>query len=93
MKRIATKVLIAAALAAGACGVAQAHTGLSIGLGIGVPGPVYTAPQPVYGPQPYYEAQPAYVEANGGWHGRRDWGHRHWDHDRGYYRHDGRHGY
>ncbi|WP_109483248.1 hypothetical protein [Paraburkholderia sp. C35] len=50
MKRIVTHMLVAVGLAAGACGVAQAHTNLSIGLSLGTPAPVYAAPvpQPVY---------------------------------------------
>ncbi|WP_144143718.1 PXPV repeat protein [Paraburkholderia sp. BCC1884] len=48
MKRIVTHLLVAAGLAAGACGVAQAHTDLNIGLSLGAPAPVYAAPQPVY---------------------------------------------
>jgi len=53
MKRIVTNLLVAAGLAAGACGVAQAHTDLNIGLSLGAPvyaqpAPVYAAPQPVY---------------------------------------------
>ncbi|RDK01828.1 PXPV repeat protein [Paraburkholderia lacunae] len=53
MKRIVTHLLVAAGLAAGACGVAQAHTDLSIGLSLGAPvyaqpAPVYVAPEPVY---------------------------------------------
>lgn len=37
MKRIVTHLLVAAGLAAGACGVAQAHTDLNIGLSLGAP--------------------------------------------------------
>ena len=46
MKRIVTHLLVAAGLAAGACGVAQAHTDLSVGLSLGAP--AYAAPTPVY---------------------------------------------
>ncbi|QQC63023.1 PXPV repeat protein [Paraburkholderia ginsengisoli] len=87
MKRIVTHLLVAAGLAAGVCGVAQAHTNLDIGLSLGAP--VYTQPTRVYAaPQPVYY---------GGWNHRYDrgdyyrgdhrydrgWGHdnRHWDHD------------
>ena len=75
MKRIVTHLLVAAGLAAGACGVAQAHTDLNIGLSLGAP--VYAAPQPVY-------------YGNGGWDHRYDHGgyyrgdHRYdrgWDHN------------
>jgi hypothetical protein len=77
MKQIATKVLFATVLAASACGVAQAHTGLNIGIGLGIPGPVYEQPAPVYAPQPYYAAQPAYIQEGWGWRDHRgDWGHR-----------------
>ncbi|WP_454826615.1 PXPV repeat protein [Paraburkholderia xenovorans] len=76
MKRIVTHLLVAAGLAAGACGVAQAHTDLNIGLSLGAPvyarsAPVYAAPQPVY-------------YGNGGW-GR---GYDHGDYYRGDHRHD-----
>ncbi|MEC5407466.1 PXPV repeat protein [Paraburkholderia sp. MPAMCS5] len=89
MKRIVTQLLVAAGLAAGACGVAQAHTDLNIGVSLGAP--VYTRPAPVYAaPQPvYYD--------NGGWGHRYDRGDyyrgdhryergwdrndRHWGHD------------
>jgi hypothetical protein len=79
MKRIVTHLLVAAGLAAGACGVAQAHTNLNIGLSLGAP--VYARPAPVYAaPQPVYY---------GGWNHRYDrrddhgWGHdsRRWGHD------------
>ncbi|NIF55171.1 MULTISPECIES: PXPV repeat protein [Burkholderiaceae] len=82
MKRIVTHLLVAAGLAAGACGVAQAHTDLNIGLSLGAP--VYAAPARVYAaPEPVYY---------GGWnHGYyrdyrrydRGWGHndRRWGRD------------
>jgi hypothetical protein len=87
MKRIVTHLLVAAGLAAGACGVAQAHTDLNIGLSLGAP--VYAQPARVYAaPQPVYY---------GGWNHRYDrgdyyrgdhrddrgWNHndRHWGHD------------
>ncbi|SMG38237.1 hypothetical protein [Paraburkholderia susongensis] len=88
MKRIVTHLLVAAGLAAGACGVAQAHTDLNIGLSLGAP--VYAAPARVYAaPEP----EPVYY---GGWDHRyyrgyyrdyrrddRGWGHdgRRWGHD------------
>lgn len=74
MKRIVTHLLVAAGLAAGACGVAQAHTDLNIGLSLGAP--VYTRPAPVYAaPQPVY-------------YGNSGWGHRYDRGD--YYRGDHR---
>ncbi|MFL9934633.1 PXPV repeat protein [Paraburkholderia sp. RL18-103-BIB-C] len=92
MKRIVTHLLVAAGLAAGACGVAQAHTDLNIGLSLGAP--VYARPAPVYAaPQPVY-----YGGWNNRWNNRYDhrdyrddrrydrgWNHndndRHWGHD------------
>jgi PXPV repeat (3 copies) len=86
MKRIVTHLLVAAGLAAGACGVAQAHTDLNIGLSLGAP--VYAQPAGVYAaPQPVYY---------GGWEHRYDRGdyyrgdHRY---DRGGYRNDGHRGH
>jgi len=74
MKRMVTQLLVAAGLAAGACGVAQAHTDLNIGLSLGAP--VYTRPAPVYAaPQPVY-------------YGNSGWGHRYDRGD--YYRGDRR---
>src|SRR5258706_3891932 len=71
MKRIVTHLLVATGLAAGACGVAQAHTDLSIGLSLGAPAPVYVQPAPAYAaPQPVYD--------HPGWN-RGDWQHREWD--------------
>jgi hypothetical protein len=89
MKRIVTHLLIAAGLAAGACGVAQAHTNLSIGLSLGVPVRTYVAPAPVYA-TPRAAYYPGW-DHRGGWnrdwnHGDRRWGHqerRGWDNDRG----------
>jgi opacity protein-like surface antigen len=81
MKRIVTHLLVAAGLAAGACGVAQAHTDLNIGLSLGAP--VYAQPALVYAaPQPVYY---------GGWDHRYDRGdHRY---DRGGYHNDRRRGH
>jgi hypothetical protein len=86
MKRIVTHLLVAAGLAAGACGVAQAHTDLNIGLSLGAP--VYSRPAPVYAaPEPVYYR-------NGGWDHRydhRDRGyHRGWDRRGGHWGHDDR---
>jgi hypothetical protein len=94
MKRIVTHLLVAAGLAAGACGVAQAHTDLNIGLSLGAPvyaqpAPVYAAPQPVYygGWDHRYEHR----DYRGDHRNERGWNHggndRHWGHDdRGDYR-------
>jgi hypothetical protein len=78
MKRIVTHLLVAAGLAAGACGVAQAHTDLNFGLSLGAP--VYAQPAPVYAaPQPVYYG-------NGGWDHRYYHGDR--GDNRGWDRHD-----
>lgn len=83
MKRIVTHLLVAAGLAAGACGVAQAHTDLNIGLSLGAP--VYAQPAPVYAaPQPVYYGYGGWDHRyyrddhrdNRGWdHNDRRWGH------------------
>ena len=83
MKRIVTNLLVAAGLAAGACGVAQAHTDLNIGLSLGAP--VYAQPAPVYAaPQPVYYGYGGWDHRyyrddhrdNRGWdHNGRRWGH------------------
>ncbi|ASL44143.1 hypothetical protein bAD24_I11675 [Burkholderia sp. AD24] len=94
MKRIVTHLLVAAGLAVGVCGVAQAHTDLNIGLSLGAP--VYAQPAPVYAaPQPVYYG-------NGGWdhrYDRRDYDrqdHRYergWDHNDRRWGHDDRGAY
>ena len=92
MKRIVTHLLVAAGLAAGACGVAQAHTDLNIGLSLGVPAPVYVQPAPVYAqPQPVYYRQPGWDRGYDGAY-RRDWDHgdRGWDHGDRRWGHDDR---
>jgi hypothetical protein len=77
MKRIVTHMLVAVGLAAGACGAAEAHTNLSVGLSLGSPAPAYVtaAPQPVYYRNRYDD--------------RRDYGYRH---DRGWERGRWEHG-
>lgn len=70
------KWVVASALMAAACGVAQAHTSISVGLGVGGWQPAYAAP--VY-------VAPAVVPVYygyGGYHGYgdRNWDHRGWDH-------------
>ena len=90
MKRIVTSLLVAAGLAAGTCGVAQAHTDLSIGLSLGAPAPVYTPAAPVYvAPQPVYYGHPDLDRRDEGdgyrrryrdWdHGYSRWSHGDWD--------------
>ncbi|MBN3765084.1 hypothetical protein [Burkholderia sp. Ac-20365] len=78
MKRIVTHMLVAAGLAAGACGVAQAHTNLSIGLSLGAPAPAYVAPapQPVYYGNRYWGGDRRYD----GYRHDRDWNRGRWDH-------------
>jgi hypothetical protein len=89
MKRIVTHLLVAAGLAVGAVGAAQAHTDVSIGLSLGVPG--YVQPAPVYvQPAPYYRAPPsAWGHRDDRWGGpdRGHWNRTGWDH--GGYGHDG----
>lgn len=89
MKRIVTHLLVAAGLAAGACGVAQAHTDLSVGLSLGVPAPVYVQPAPAYA-EPVYYGHPGwdhgyYAPDHRGWdHGDHRWGHDYRDDHRGH---------
>ena len=89
MKRIVTHLLVAAGLAIGAVGAAQAHTDLSIGLSLGVPG--YSQPAPVYvQPAPYYRAPPpVWGHRDDRWGGpdRGRWNRTGWDH--GDHGHDG----
>ncbi len=96
MNKVSKASLLAGVVAIGSLGLsgvamAQVH----IGVNIGVPAPVYVAPQPVYAPPPppvmyapppppVYAVQPAIVI---GWHGDRYYdGHRYWDRD-DWYRH------
>jgi hypothetical protein len=89
MKRIVTHLLVAAGLVVGACGVAQAHTSLNIGLSLGAPTPVYAAPQPVYygygdgGGNGYY-GHPGWDRYDHRWdhrdRGDHRWGHSDWNH-------------
>jgi hypothetical protein len=84
MKRIVTHLLVAAGLAMGAVGVAQAHTDLHIGLSLGVPSyePAYVQPAPVY-----VQAAPVYRAPPPVWihHDAPHWG----GPDRGYGNHTG----
>lgn len=71
-----------AALGAGATILAVSQTamaGVSVGLAVGVPAPVYATPAPVY-------AAPAYVS----WHDDRGWGYRRWEEHRWHDHHWGR---
>lgn len=81
-----SRMLISLGLGAvilGASGMANA--GVSFGVNVGLPVPVYVAPTPVYAPPPpptYIAYQPAPVVAPVvviGWHGGQYWdGHRWW---------------
>ena len=83
-------------VAIGASGVAMAR--VDLGVNIGVPAPVYVAPQPVYAPPPpppvVYQPAPVYAAPPAiviGWHGDRYWdGRRYWNRDE-WYRHGGHH--
>ncbi|WP_158937070.1 hypothetical protein [Burkholderia sp. S171] len=89
MKRIVTHLLVAAGLAMGAVGAAQAHTDVSIGLSLGVPAYVQSAPVYVQ-PAPYYRAPPpVWGHRDDRWGGpdRGHWNRTGWDH--GGYGHDG----
>jgi hypothetical protein len=77
-----------------------AHAGgVSVGINIGIPAPVYVAPQPyyapppppvIYQPAPYYAPPPVVI----GWYGNRYYdGRRYWSRDEWYRRHGGRPNY
>lgn len=84
-------------VAIGASSAAMA--GVSVGVNIGIPAPVYVAPQPVYAPPPpppvVYQPAPVYAVPPAiviGWHGDRYWdGRRYWGRD-DWYRHHGGYG-
>lgn len=72
--------------------------GVSLGVNIGIPAPVYVAPQPVYAPPPppvVYQPAPVYAAPPAiviGWHGDRYWdGRRYWNRN-DWYRHHGGYG-
>jgi hypothetical protein len=76
-----------------------AHAGgVSVGINIGIPAPIYVAPQPYYAPPPPVIYQPAPVYAPPpvviGWYGNRYYdGRRYWSRDEWYRRHGGRPNY
>jgi hypothetical protein len=77
-----------------------AHAGgVSVGINIGIPAPVYVAPQPYYAPPPppvIYQSAPVYAPPPVviGWYGNRYYdGRRYWSRDEWYRRHGGRPNY
>jgi hypothetical protein len=87
--------LFAGAVAAGVLGMSGAAMAqVRVGINVGVPAPVYVAPQPVYAPPPppvVYAPPPVYVQPAivVGWHGDRYYdGRRYWGRD-DWYRHHG----
>jgi hypothetical protein len=94
-----TRLLASLGLGALVFVASQAATaGVSIGLNLGVPGPVYVAPAPIYAPAPVYAPpsppvvayQAVPVVAPGfviGWHGERYWDGRRWWGRREWYGH------
>lgn len=83
-------VAVGALFASCAAFAADVH----VGVNVGIPAPVYVAPQPVYAPPPppvIYQPAPVYMRPPVviGWHGNRYYdGRRYWDRD-DYYRHHG----
>ena len=69
--------------------------GVSVGINVGIPAPVYIAPQPYYAPPPppvIYQSAPVYVHPPIviGWYGNRYYdGRRYWGRDDWYRRHGG----
>jgi hypothetical protein len=97
MKSARLVPLLIGVLALGASGAAMA--GVSVGVNIGIPAPVYVAPAPVYAPPPppvVYQPAPVYYGGPAiviGWHGDRYWdGRRYWGRD-DWYRHHPQGGY
>ena len=94
MKFARVIAMLVGGLAIGAVSSA-AMAGVSVGVNIGIPAPVYVAPQPVYAPPPppvVYQPAPVYAVPPAiviGWHGDRYWdGRRYWGRD-DWYRHHG----
>jgi hypothetical protein len=91
-----TKLLAALGLGAIVLATSQAAmAGVSVGLNLGIPAPVYVVPAPVYAPPPVAYYPPAYQPVVApavfiGWHGDRYWdGHRWWGRHEWYGRHGG----
>jgi hypothetical protein len=58
-----TAALLGAAALAVFSGTAAARTNIDVGIGFGIPAPVYVAPRPAYYPAPVYTAPaPVYVQ-------------------------------
>jgi hypothetical protein len=93
IKSIRTLVVIAGLSLATLSGFAHAG-GVSVGINIGIPTPVYVAPQPYYAPPPppvIYQPAPVYVRPPVviGWYGNRYYdGRRYWERN-DWYRHNG----
>lgn len=83
MKFARVLAMLVGGLAIGASSAAMA--GVSVGVNIGIPAPVYVAPAPVYAPPPppvVYQPAPVYAAPAVyiGWHGDRYWdGRRYWN--------------
>ncbi|POR53731.1 PXPV repeat-containing protein [Paraburkholderia eburnea] len=96
MKFARVVAMLLGGLAIGASSAAFA--GVSVGVNIGIPAPVYVAPQPVYAPPPppvVYQPAPVYAAPAIviGWHGDRYWdGRRYWARDDWYRHHGGGYG-
>ena len=98
MKFARVLAVLVGGAAIGASGAAMAR--VDVGIKLGVPAPVYVAPQPVYAPPPpppvVYQPAPVYAAPPAlviGWHGDRYWdGRRYWGRDE-WYRHGHGHGY
>jgi hypothetical protein len=87
--------VFAGAVVAGVLGMSGAAMAqVRVGINVGVPAPVYVAPQPVYAPPPppvVYAPPPVYAQSAIviGWHGDRYYdGRRYWDRN-DWYRHHG----
>jgi len=97
MNKVSKASVAYALVVGGLISSGAAMAGVSVGVNIGVPAPVYVAPAPMYAPPPppvVYAPPPAPMYAQPaiviGWHGDRYYdGRRYWDRD-DWYRHNGR---
>jgi hypothetical protein len=100
MNKVSKVTVAGALLIGGAMLSGAAMAGVSVGINLGVPAPVYVAPAPVYAPPPppvVYAPPPPPVYGGPaiviGWHGDRYWdGRRYWGRDE-WYRHQGHGGW